>query len=427
MSKSELVLVTGGAGFIGSHLVEALVDEGYRVRVVDNLATGHRSNLAHLEGRYEWIEGDLADFDVCLRAAEGVESRLSRGRDSQRPPLRPRAARIAHQRADGHAQHARGRAAGRSLAGSCSPHPAAPTATRSSFPSTRRCCPTPLSPYAAGKLAGEHYVSVYARTMGLDGVSLRYFNIFGPRQDPSSPYSGVISLFIKFMSQGQRPTIYGDGQQTRDFTYVGQRRGRQPRRPALSATRSWARSSTSAPASASACSTWSPRSTRSWEPTSNPIFLDPRAGDVRDSLASLDRIEKVLGYKPIVSFEEGLRRTVEATVGHGRSEIIPGIAETKSPSAGTIPECFLAREWRGDAECPQSGGRPDRRNPVPARHNRRVVRWRSAGSLRLAARMKHEVQRSRCSSTGTVPWCSTSAATCCGMTTRRKMPSRRRF
>ena len=131
--------------------------------------------------------------------------------------------------------------------------------------------PTPLSPYAAGKLAGEHYVSVYARTMGLDGVSLRYFNIFGPRQDPSSPYSGVISLFIKFMSQGQRPTIHGDGQQTRDFTYVAN---------AVAANlaalrcpnRSWARSSTSAPAIASACSTWSPRSTRFWEQTSNPSF-----------------------------------------------------------------------------------------------------------------------------------------------------------
>ena len=160
---------------------------------------------------------------------------------------------------------------GRKPGGSCSPHPAAPTATRSSSPSTRRCFHTPLSPYAAGKLAGEHYVSVYARTMGLDGVSLRYFNIFGPRQDPSSPYSGVISLFIKFMAQGQRPTIHGDGQQTRDFTYVANVVAAN-----LAALRarnlSWARSSMSALAIASACSTWSPRSTRFWEQTSNPSF-----------------------------------------------------------------------------------------------------------------------------------------------------------
>ena len=254
MSNSELVLVTGGAGFIGSHLVEALVNEGYRVRVVDNLATGHRSNLAHLEGRYEWIEGDLADFDVCLRAAEGVESRLSRGRPfpaSPGPSANPSNRTSAGRRPRSTCSRPRG---GPEFAGSCSPHPAAPTATRSSFPSTRPCLPTPLSPYAAGKLAGEHYVSVYARTMGLDGVSLRYFNIFGPRQDPSSPYSGVISLFIKFMSQGQRPTIHGDGQQTRDFTYVAN--AVAANLAALRCpTRSWARSSTSAPASASACST----------------------------------------------------------------------------------------------------------------------------------------------------------------------------
>ena len=197
MSKPGLVLVTGGAGFIGSHLVEALLGEGYRVRVVDNLSTGHRANLAHLEGRYEWIEGDLADFDVCRRAAEGVEYVFHQAAI----PSVPRSVReplaVARQRPDGDAQHARGRAAGGRRAGSSSPRRAAPTARPRSCPSTRRCFPSPLSPYAAGKLAGEHYVSVYAQTMGLDGVSLRYFNVFGPRQDPSSPYSGVISLFAE--------------------------------------------------------------------------------------------------------------------------------------------------------------------------------------------------------------------------------------
>jgi UDP-glucose 4-epimerase len=174
--------------------------------------------------------------------------------------------------------------------------------------------PTPLSPYAAGKLAGEHYVSVYARTMGLDGVSLRYFNIFGPRQDPSSPYSGVISLFIKFMSQGQRPTIYGDGLQTRDFTYVAN---------AVAANLAAMRCAEPLQGRVLNVGTGHRISlldlvaALNWIFGTNlePILQSPRAGDVRDSLASLDRIEQALGYEPIVPFEEGLRRTVASVVG----------------------------------------------------------------------------------------------------------------
>ena len=219
MSKSELVLVTGGAGFIGSHLVEALVNEGYRVRVADNLATGHRSNLGHLEGRYEWFEGDLADFAFCVHAAEGVDHVLHQGAipsvpRSVREPLESHASGPT---ATLNMLEAARRSKARRFMFAASSSAYGDTVE---LPKHEAMFPTPLSPYAAGKLAGEHYVSVYARTMGLDGVSLRYFNIFGPRQDPSSPYSGVISLFIKFMAQGQRPTIHGDGQQTRDFTYV---------------------------------------------------------------------------------------------------------------------------------------------------------------------------------------------------------------
>ena len=176
--------------------------------------------------------------------------------------------------------------------------------------------PTPLSPYAAGKLAGEHYVSVYAQTMGLDGVSLRYFNIFGPRQDPSSPYSGVISLFIKFMSQGQRPTIYGDGTQTRDFTYVAN---------AVAANLAAMRRPEPLEGQVFNVGTGQRISlldlvaalNRIFGTSLEPIFQGSREGDVRDSLASLVRIKEALGYEPVVSFEEGLRRTVEATVGAG--------------------------------------------------------------------------------------------------------------
>jgi UDP-N-acetylglucosamine/UDP-N-acetyl-alpha-D-glucosaminouronate 4-epimerase len=313
MSNPETVLVTGGAGFIGSHLVEALTNEGYRVRVLDNLATGHRSNLAHLGGHYEWIEGDLADFDVCRRAAEGVDYIFHQGAIPSVP---------------------------RSVREPLESHTSGPTATLNMLEAARRAgawrfmfaasssaygdtvelpkhegmLPTPLSPYAAGKLAGECYVSVYARTMGLDGVSLRYFNIFGPRQDPSSPYSGVISLFIKFMSQGQRPTIHGDGLQTRDFTFVAN---------AVAANLAAMRYPKPLKGQVLNVGTGHRISLLDLVAALNtilgtslePIFQDTRPGDVRDSLASLDRIQDVLGYKPVVLFEEGLRRTVESVVG----------------------------------------------------------------------------------------------------------------
>ncbi len=173
--------------------------------------------------------------------------------------------------------------------------------------------PNPLSPYAAGKLAGEHYVSVYARTMGLDGVSLRYFNVFGPRQDPSSPYSGVISLFVRAMSEGRRPTIYGDGLQTRDFTYVTNivqanllaMRSEQPLKGAVFNVGTGRRISLRDLVAALNTTLGT---------SLEPELLEPRAGDVRDSQASLERISAILGYRPLVDFEEGLRRTVESLI-----------------------------------------------------------------------------------------------------------------
>lgn len=313
MSKSETVLVTGGAGFIGSHLVEALVGEGHAVRVLDNLATGHRSNLAHLEGRFEWIEGNLADFDTCKKSAQGVAYVFHQGAI----PSVPRSVR------DPIESHKSGPTAtlnileAARLAGVRRVMFAASSSAYGDtveLPKHEGMRPNPLSPYAAGKLAGEHYVAVYARTMGLDGVSLRYFNIFGPRQDPSSPYSGVISLFIKFMSQGQRPMIYGDGGQTRDFTYVAN---------AVAANLAAMRSPEPLRGEVLNVGTGQRISlldlvaslNRIFGTNLEPVLQPPRAGDVRDSLACLKRVEKVLGYKPLVAFEEGLRRTVAASVG----------------------------------------------------------------------------------------------------------------
>jgi UDP-glucose 4-epimerase len=313
MNQHELVLVTGGAGFIGSHLVEALLGAGYRVRVVDNLATGRIANLAHLEGRFEWIEGDLADFAVCRRAAEGAAYVFHQAaipsvpRSVQEPLLSHESGPTATIQMLEAARLARVRrflfAASSSAYGNTT-----------ELPKHEGMLPQPLSPYAAGKLAGEHYVRVYAQTMGLDGASLRYFNVFGPRQDPSSPYSGVISIFIERMSQGRRPSLYGDGEQTRDFTYVAN---------AVAANLAAMRHPE--PLGGEVFNVGVGERIRLLDLVAalnrifgtslEPEFLPPRAGDVRDSLASLDRIGRVLGYRPIVPFEEGLRRTVAASLG----------------------------------------------------------------------------------------------------------------
>jgi UDP-glucose 4-epimerase len=311
MGSTGLAVVTGGAGFIGSHLVEALLAEGRPVRVVDNLATGHRANLAHVEGRYEWIEGDLASFEVARRAAEGAEF-------------------VFHQAAIPSVP--------RSVAVPIESHEAGPTATLNVLEASRRAgvsrvmfaasssaygdtdelpkhegmLPTPLSPYAAGKLAGEHYVRVYARTMGLDGVSLRYFNVFGPRQDPSSPYSGVISAFADRMARGERPTIYGDGSQTRDFTYVANvvaanllamKAGAPLRGEAYNVGTGGRVSLLDLVAALNAI----------LGTGLEPVLAPARPGDVAHSQASLEQVAAALGYRPVVDFEEGLRRTVAAT------------------------------------------------------------------------------------------------------------------
>ncbi|QEH37111.1 UDP-glucose 4-epimerase [Aquisphaera giovannonii] len=312
MKNEGTALVTGGAGFIGSHLVGALLEAGYRVRVIDNLSTGHRSNLAGFEGRFEFMEGDLSDIDVCRRAADGADFVLHEGAipSVPRSVSDPIGSHVSGPTATLNMLEAAREAGVRRFvfAASSSAYGDTPE-----LPKHEEMVPNPLSPYAAGKLAGEHYVRVYARTMGLDGASLRYFNVFGPRQDPSSPYSGVISLFIRMMSGGQAPTIYGDGTQTRDFTYVDN---------VVAANLAALHHPEPLEGRVFNVGTGSRISLLDLVASLNrilgtdlgPILREPRPGDVRDSLASIDLISRVLGYRPTVSFEEGLRRTVEAAL-----------------------------------------------------------------------------------------------------------------
>src|SRR6476469_3072715 len=211
-------LVTGGAGFIGSHLAEELVRRGERVRIVDSLITGKKQNIAHLSG-VEFIHGDLAELDVARDAVAGIDFVLHQAAI----PSVPRAVQdpITSNRANIDASlnvlvAARDAGVKRVVyAGSSSAYGNTPT-----LPKVETMATAPLSPYALQKLVAEQYCQMFTRLYGLETVTIRYFNVFGPRQDPSSPYSGVISLFAMTLLENRAPTIYGDGEQSRDFTYV---------------------------------------------------------------------------------------------------------------------------------------------------------------------------------------------------------------
>src|SRR5436853_1270505 len=219
MSLTGTYLVTGGAGFIGSHVAAALAASGARVRVIDDLSTGHAENLEEIGGRVEFVRASLLDAGALARALEGVEAVFHEAAIPSVPRSVDNPAET--HRACAEATFAllvAARAAGvRRLvyAASSSAYGDQPV-----LPKVEDMRPEPLSPYAAAKLVGEYYCQVWARTYGFETVSLRYFNVFGPRQDPGSQYSGVISRFTDALMSGARPVIYGDGEQSRDFTYV---------------------------------------------------------------------------------------------------------------------------------------------------------------------------------------------------------------
>jgi UDP-glucose 4-epimerase len=300
-------LVTGGAGFIGSHLAEELTRRGHSVRVADSLVTGKRANLDHVKG-VEFLEGDLADLPFAHRAVEGVDYVLHQAAI----PSVPRSVKdpVASHRANVDATlnvlvAARDARVKRLVfAGSSSAYGnAAALPKREDMPSS------PLSPYALQKVVGEQYLQMFTRLYGLETVSIRYFNVFGPRQDPTSPYSGVISVFATALLENRAPTIYGDGEQTRDFTYVANVVDGVLRAcDAPGASGEVINVATGGRISLNQLF----RTMRDVVGgTVEPTYADIRSGDVRDSQADIAKARRLLAYQPIVSFEDGLKRTID--------------------------------------------------------------------------------------------------------------------
>ena len=302
-----LYLVTGGAGFIGSHLTEELIRRGEQVRVVDSLITGHRENLAHLTG-IDFLEGDLSDLAIAKRAVEGVDYVLHQAAI----PSVPRSVEdpITSNRANIDATlnvlvAARDAKVKRVVyAASSSAYGNTPT-----LPKQEDMPPHPLSPYALQKLVGEQYMQLFTTLYGLETVSIRYFNVFGPRQDPSSPYSGVISVFAKALLDNTAPTIHGDGEQTRDFTYVANVVDGVLR--AVKAPDASGRVVNVATGTRISLNQLFAAMRELVGSRVDVAYGPPRNGDVKDSLADITRARKLLGYEPLVSFEAGLKKTID--------------------------------------------------------------------------------------------------------------------
>jgi UDP-N-acetylglucosamine/UDP-N-acetyl-alpha-D-glucosaminouronate 4-epimerase len=301
-------LITGGAGFIGSNMVDELLRRGETVRVIDNLSTGLAENLAGARDRIKFCEADIRDLDKIRPCFEGADyvihlAALASIPRSIADPITSNAVNV-----DGTLNvlvAARDAKAKRVVfAASSSAYGDNPV-----LPRVETHEPRPLSPYALMKLTGEYYCKVFTNIYGLETVSLRYFNIFGPRQNPNSPYTGVLSLFNAAYIRGTTPTVYGDGEQSRDFTYVS------------NVVDASLRACTAAGASGNVFNigVGEQHSINQVIAMMNKIFCrevkpnyaPARKGDVRESLADISRAHDVLGYTPIVSFEIGLRRTVE--------------------------------------------------------------------------------------------------------------------
>lgn len=305
-----LFLITGIAGFIGSALARAALAQGDQVRGVDNLSTGKRENLGEVMDRIDFRQVDLLDLEATKEACRGVDYVLHQAAIPSVPKsvLDPVGSNRAN--VDGTVNllvGARDAKVKRVVyAASSSAYGDTPT-----LPKREDMTPNPISPYAVAKLAGEYYMTSFYRCYGLETVSLRYFNIFGPRQDPSSPYSGVLAKFITQMLRGEQPTIYGDGTQSRDFTYVDNAVNANLlacKAPAAQVAGTVINVATGQRINLNDTFRALRRITAH---AGEPKYGPERAGDVKHSLADISRAEKLLGYRVAVRFEEGLQRTVD--------------------------------------------------------------------------------------------------------------------
>jgi UDP-glucose 4-epimerase len=301
-------LVTGGAGFIGSHIAEALVGRGDKVRVLDNLSSGFLANLDAIRDEIEFVEGDLVDAPLVAEVVEGVDcifhqAALASVPRSVEAPLDTNAACVTGTVT---LLDAARRAGVRRLvyASSSSVYGDQPTS-----PKRETDLPAPISPYGAAKLAAEHYCRSFTATYGFETVSIRYFNVFGPRQDPGSPYSAVIPLFITAMLSGKRPTVYGDGRQSRDFTFVAN--VVHANLLAADAPDVAGRVFNAANGLSIDLLELLDALNQALGTNVEPVHEPPRPGDIRESMADITAARELLGYEPQVDFHEGLRRSID--------------------------------------------------------------------------------------------------------------------
>ena len=309
MSTTPRVLVTGGAGFIGSNLADELIRQGAKVSIIDNLVTGSRENLEEINGDFEFFEGDINDSDVLSRAIADVEIIFHEAAlpSVPRSVENPRETHDACVNATFNLLTKAKESGVRRLVYAAS---SSAYGDQQTLPKVETMRPEPLSPYAAAKLVGEYYCRVFSQVYGLETFSLRYFNVFGPRQNPSSMYSGVISRFIDALMKDDTPVIYGDGEQTRDFTYIANVVDANIK--ASQATSGIGEVMNVANGErVSLNELLATLKSITGKSSTNPEYLPERRGDVKHSQADNSRAIEWLGYEKLVGLEEGLRRTIE--------------------------------------------------------------------------------------------------------------------
>ncbi len=301
-------LVTGGAGFIGSHLTTKLVEMGRQVRVLDDLSSGRRENLTHLEGRFEMLEADMCDPEACRRACDGVEFVFHQA-------AVPSVPKSIDKPQESHEANINGTFNLLRAAVDCKVRRFIYAASSSAYgdsevsPKHEGILPGPLSPYAVQKLTGEHYLSAFHVSFGLETLSVRYFNVFGQRQDPNNAYAAVIPAFVTAILRGEPPQVYGDGEQTRDFTYIDN--VVHGNMLAMQAEKTSGQSINVACGGKITVNQVVESINGLLGTAVKPKYVPPRTGDIVHSCADVSLAKRVLGYEPIVDFDEGLRRTID--------------------------------------------------------------------------------------------------------------------